>query len=297
MNSRQLQYAIQLAELCSFSQAAEKLSVTQPALSKQIKALEEELGLKLFNRDTVPLTLTPGGEYFIRKAKDLLYSEKQLLASIEQFKSGEAGRLTVGISPSKSIYLIPDVLKKVKERYPNIQIVLEEARSDILRKDAAEGKYDLAILNHPIDDTLFDIYPIKRDELILAVPNAMLDKLSFEEKDGTVDFKSCSHLPFITVGEGQELRTIFDRLCTGAGFYPIIAAEIKGGIVTARALMLEGIGATVLPLQFAEKECEGKAVTLFKLKEKITTRQPAVVIKKGQYVSEYAKYAVEILTR
>lgn len=297
MNSRQLQYAIQLAEVCNFSQLADKLSITQPALSKQIKALEDELGIKLFNRDTVPLQLTPAGEYFIREAKNLLYGENQLLASMEQFKNGEAGKLTIGISPSKSIYLMPDVLNKVKEKYPNVQIVLEEARSDILRKDAADGKFDFAILNHPIDDTLFDIYPIKRDELILAVPNPMLDKLSFTEKGDVIDFKSCSKLPFITVGEGQELRTIFDRLCKGAGFYPIIAAEIKGGIVTARALMLEGIGATVLPLQFAEKECTGKAVTLFKLKEKITTRQPAVVIKKGQYVSDYAKYAVDILTR
>ncbi len=297
MNSRQLQYAIQLAEVCSFSQLADKLSITQPALSKQIKLLEGELGIKLFNRDTTPLQPTPAGEYFIRKAKELLYSENQLIASMEQFKNGTAGRMTVGISPSKCIYLMPSVLKKVQEKYPNIQIILEEARSDILRKDAADGKFDFAILNHPIDDTLFDIYPIKPDGLVLAVPNSMLDKLSFAEKDGAIDFKSCSKLPFITVGEGQELRTIFDKLCTGAGFYPTIAVEIKGGIVTARALMLEGLGATILPLQFAEKACAGKAVTLFNLKEKITTRQPAVVIKKGQYVSECAKFAVEILTK
>lgn len=297
MNTRQLQYAIQLAEVRSFSQLAEKLSITQPALSKQIKALEDELGIKLFNRDTVPLQLTPAGEYFVREAKTLVFSEHQLMHSMTKYKSGEAGRLTVGISPFRNMCLMPDVLKKVKARYPHIQITLHEASSDILRKEAAEGKYDFAILNYPIDETVFDITPIACDELILAVPEGLLDKIDEKGRNApTVDFKCCSALPFVTVGKTQEMRAILDKLCAAAGFSPTIAAEIDGGIVTARALMLEGIGATILPLQFAERECSGKAVRLFGLKEKISTRQPAVVTKKGQYISEHARLAIDIIT-
>ena len=78
MNSRQMQYAVLLAETGSFSQLAENLQITQPALSKQILALEKELGVQLFDRSTTPLTVTPAGAHFVAQAKDLLYQEKQL---------------------------------------------------------------------------------------------------------------------------------------------------------------------------------------------------------------------------
>ena len=75
MNSRQLHYAIMLSEIRNFSQVAEKLNISQPALSKQILSLENELGIKLFDRTTTPLTVTPAGQHFIQGAADLVYKE------------------------------------------------------------------------------------------------------------------------------------------------------------------------------------------------------------------------------
>ena len=152
MNSRQLQYAIKLSEIRNFSLVAEQLNITQPALSKQILTLEQELGVRLFDRSTLPLTLTAAGEHFIREAKDLLYREDQLVKSMSDFSSGSRGRLTIGISPFRSLYLIHTVAKKIRDRFPGIEIVLQEAASDQLRKDAAEGKFDFAIVNLPVDE-------------------------------------------------------------------------------------------------------------------------------------------------
>ena len=75
MNTKQIQYALALSETLSFSQVAEQLGITQPALSKQIQHLETELGVKLFDRNHSPLTLTPAGEYFVRNARELVYKE------------------------------------------------------------------------------------------------------------------------------------------------------------------------------------------------------------------------------
>lgn len=297
MNSRQLQYAVKLAEVCNFSQLADKLEISQPALSKQIQSLENELGVKLFDRNTNPLTLTPAGEYFIRHAKDLLYREDQLLRSMDKFKIGEVGKLTIGISPFRSLYLIPKVLRKVKDKYPGIQIVLHEATSDELRKEAAEGKYDFAIVNLPVEESVLDVVTIEPDVLVLAVPNDLVGKIPSAKINELTEirFNDCKDLPFVVVGQTQEMRVLFDKLCASADFYPNIAAEVVG-LNTARTMACEGIGATLLPRQFIEGDHLEDKVSLFMLKDRISVRQPAIVTKRGQHISEYAEYAMTLVT-
>ena len=177
MNARQLEYAIALSEVCNFSQVAEKLNITQPALSKQILSLESELGVKLFDRSTTPMTLTAAGESFIPQARELLFRQEQLTHSMARFQSGESGRLVIGISPFRTLYMIPQVAKKVRDQFPGVQVVLHETGSDILRKEIAEGKYDLAIVNLPVEESVLDVIPLEQDTLALAVPNSMLKLL------------------------------------------------------------------------------------------------------------------------
>ncbi len=294
MNSRQLQYAIALAEIGNFSQLAEKLNVSQPALSKQILSLEQDLGVKLFDRSTTPVSLTPAGKFFIQHAQELLYKEKQLLNAIDSFRSGEKGSLTIGISPFRCTYLIPNVVKKVRERFPGVEVILHEAGSSELKKDVAEGNFDFAIVNLPVDDSVLEITPIEPDALVLAVPKALSSELS-NRQDGELEFAQCSSLPFVVVGQNQEMRKIFDKLCISAEFHPNIASEVVG-LTTAWALARAGVGATLLPIQFVSHENFDENMSLYKLKGTVSQRQPAIVRRKGQYLSECAKYAIELLT-
>lgn len=297
MNSRQLQYAIELAQIRNFSQLAEKLNISQPALSKQIQSLENEIGIKLFDRNSSPLELTPAGAYFIKQAQELLYKEDQLKRTMESFKSGEVGRLVIGVTPFRSIYLMPKIVKKIKSKYPGVQVVLHETGSDQLRKEAAEGKYDFALVNLPVNDSVLDIIPIEPDTLVLAVPNEMANNIPSVQKGeyAEIDFKDCGELPFIVVGETQEMRQLFDKLCASADLHPNITAEVVG-VATAWAMARTGVGATLLPLQFVKGERFDNNLTLFTLKNKTYKRQPVIVTKRGQYISEYAKYAIKLLT-
>jgi len=292
MNTRQLQYAITLAKVRNFSQVADMLNISQPALSKQIINLEGELGLKIFDRSTTPLSLTAAGEHFIRQAEELCYREEQLLRSMEQFRSGKAGRLTIGISPFRCMYMIPRIIKSVRDRFPGVQVVLHETGSDTLRKEAAEGKYDFAIVNLPVDDSALEVTPLEADTLVLAVPNGLRGDLP---EGGEVDFARCRDLPFVAVGQGQELRQLFDRLCANAEFHPNIAAEVVG-LSSAWALAHAGVGAAVLPLQFVSSAAFDENLTLYTLRGSSFTRQPVIVRRKGQYLSEYAAYAIGLLT-
>ena len=292
MNTRQLQHAILLSQTLNFSQAAEQLGISQPSLSKQILSLERELGVKLFDRDHSPLKLTPAGAYFIPKAQEMLYQETQLYKAMAQYESGEQGRLVIGVTPFRSLYLMPELVKKVKARFPGVQVVLHESGSTQLKKEATDGSYDFAIVNLPLDDALLDVTPLSPDTLVLAVPNVLLDQLPQDRRE--INFAEAKNLPFVVLGKNQELRQLFDNLCAASGVEPNIAVEVVG-VTTAWAMAHAGVGAALLPLQFVRNEHFDKDLTLFGIRDNTYSRQPAIVTRRGQYLSEYARYAMDLL--
>ena len=297
MNMKQLQYAISLSKTRSFSQTSELMNISQPALSKQILNLEKDLGIKLFDRNTIPFTMTPAGDFFIRQAQKLVNQENYLLRALDQYKSGEKGRLTIGLSPFRALHLIPPIVKKLQERFPGVEICLQDTNSEQVRRDVEEGVLDFAIVNLPVDETVFDYTPIEPDTLALAVPNEMLGALSLTAQDNLpeIDFAMCKNLPFVVVEQGKEMRKLFDSLCASADFYPEISMEVVG-ITTAWAMVRSGIGATILPLQFAHEETfDRDSITLFTIKNNAYSRQPVVITRKGQYISQHAQYAIALL--
>lgn len=293
MNSRQWQYAVLLSKTRNFSQVAEKLNISQPALSKQILALENELGVKLFDRNTTPLALTPAGEHFIAEAEALLYKENQLMRSMERFKSGEAGTLNIGITPFRSSYLIADVLRRVRDKFPGIQIRLHEEGSDLVRRDAAEGKFDFAIVNLPVDDSVLDVHPLATDRLVLIVPKALADKLP-DPTASHVSMEDCRELPFAVVGATQEMRQLFDKLCARANFTPTIAVEAVN-LMTLYTIARAQIAATVLPYPFVS-QMPSDDLRILDIEKAPYMRHPVVVTRRDQALSQAAQYAVQLLT-
>ena len=290
-----MQYAVMLSEVGSFSQLAEKLNISQPALSKQILSLEKELGVVLFDRNVAPIALTGAGEYFVREARELLYKEDNLQKSMEQFKSGEKGTLTIGITPFRSAYLIPRIVKKIREKFPNVKIKLVEEGSEVLRKDATDGKFDFAIINLPVDEAVLDVTLIEPDKLALVVPREIIEKCPKLMGKTKVDFADLGELPFVAVGANQEMRVLFEKLCAKTGVRPEIVTEVVG-LTTAWEMALTGVGATLLPLQFVVSEISNGRVEVIELENDVYLRQPAVVVKHNQYLSDYAKYAINLLT-
>lgn len=297
MNPKQIQYALALSETLNFSQSADKLGITQPALSKQIQHLEKELGVTLFDRNHSPLTLTPAGEYFVRNARELVFREEQLRKGLEQFQIGESGRLVIGITPFRSLYIMPDLVKKIRARYPGVCISIQEVPSLQLRKEAAEGKYDLAIVNLPVDTSLLDVIPLEPDTLVLAVHNSMIDKLptTSDGKYATVNFNQVSQLPFVVLSPGQELRQLFDKLCTAADFHPIIAAEVMG-VTSAWSMAKSGVGATLLPLQFVHNQHIDNDLSIYIVNNSTYSRQPVIATRRGQFRTPFADFAIRLLT-
>lgn len=294
MNFRQMEYAVLLSETGSFSQLAEKLKLSQPALSKQILALEKELDLPLFDRSSTPVVPTPAGAHFVREARELLHRKDQLLRSMDQFHTGEKGQLTIGSTPFRCSYLLPPVVQKVREKFPGIHVKLVEEGSDLLRKDAAEGKFDLAVVNLPVDEAVLDTCPIETDRLVLVAPQKLLEQFPAIDCKKTVHFRDCRELPFVVVGIHQEMRILFEKLCAQADMQPNIAAEVVG-LNTAWEMVCSGVAATVLPLQFVRQVIGNRPISILRLSQEVSLRQPAIAVRRDQYLSPAAQYAIAVL--
>ena len=294
MNSRQLQYAILLGRIRNFSQVAEQLKITQPALSKQILSLEQELGVKLFDRSTNPVTVTAAGDHFLREAQELLYREDQLQRSMERYRSGEEGELVIGVTPFRSAYLMPSVVAQLRGRFPGIRVRLAEYGSDILRREVVDGRYDLAVVNLPVDDSVLEVTAMEPDQLALVLRRDLLEQVPELSGAETAELAQCAALPFVVVSPAQEMRRLFDRLCVRAGIRPQIAVEVVG-LTTAWDMARAGVGATLLPLQFVRRSAGADMVAL-PLQNVVYSRQSAVVTRRGQYLSEAARYAIELLS-
>lgn len=298
MNARQLQYALLLAQKRNFSQTAEELGLSQPALSKQIRALEDELGVLLFDRNTQPLTLTPAGDRFVEEAQAFLHQEERLRRSMEGFKSGTKGRLILGISPFRCSYRIPSVLRRLRERFPGLQLILKETDSAHLHRGVAEGEFDLALMNLPVDETLLQVHLLDAEAVMLAVPKHLAHTLPTEQEGDrlpAVTLRDCVDLPFVTLGKQQELRRQFDSLCAADHIHPEIAAEVVG-VLTAWSLARAGVGATLLPQGFVTDAPDDGSLCFFRLKHNAPSRQPAVVYRKDRPLSQYAQYFIALLS-
>lgn len=299
MNMKQVQYALVLAQTRNFSQTAEQLGITQPALSKQILALEKDLGVRLFDRTTVPLSVTPAGEHFLANAHQLLLQEEQLRQDMHDFESGSRGRLTIGISPFRCLYLIPDLIYKLTRQHPGLQVVLHEGKSHELHKLAVDGGVDFAIMNLPVDETLLDIHPLTPEKVLLAVPEALADTVPIEENRSeggfpVADLRNCRDLPFVVLGKQQVHRVLFDKLCQQAGIRPNIAVEAVG-ITCAWALVRAGVGATLLPDKFIQTDYFQENIRFFALQGTGAPRHPAIIWRKGATLSPFAQEAIRLL--
>ncbi|MCH8618288.1 LysR family transcriptional regulator [Undibacterium sp. TS12] len=132
MNLNKLKHAVVLAEQANFARAAEKLHISQPALSRSISGLEEELGVRLFDRDQAGAAATAAGRQLVSRARDLLYAAGNLRQEMTQLRDGESGQLAFGAGPFPAASFLPAVLAELARAYPRMHTEVEVSHSDIL---------------------------------------------------------------------------------------------------------------------------------------------------------------------
>ncbi|MFS0837610.1 LysR family transcriptional regulator [Paenibacillus sp. 1P03SA] len=242
MELRQLQYFVKVARKQHMTQAAEELHVAQSAVSRQIRQLEEELGVRLFVQKGRNLQLTPAGRLFLSRAEHILTDLERAVGEVREFLDPEGGEIRVGFPHSVSVSILPAFISRFKKEHPNVKFRLKQGTYTSLIRDVTEGEIDLAIIS-PCPETheLVKGEVMLTEELLAVLPpnHALAGRKS-------IRLEQLKEEPFVMFGEQYSLRPIVMNACLKAGFVPKI--EFEGEETdTIRGLVAAGMGVSLLP--------------------------------------------------
>ena len=257
----EMKYIYTVYQCGSFSKAAEKLFLTQPALSISVQKAEHEVGMPLFNRDKKPLELTEAGMIYIQKIEQIQHLEQELAMQLNDLTDLKTGHLRVGGTHYFNAYILPPVIAAYKKKFPGISLQLIEAGSweliDMLKND----KIDLTFNCTPDPSDKLRRSPSFQDTILLAVPshfsvNCFFTKTAlssqdvlarkFEDPDcPSITLQAFTDTPFILLTPGNNLRKRSMTFFKEAGITPNITMEVSQ-LVTSYHLARSGIGAAFI---------------------------------------------------
>ncbi|GAB2471780.1 LysR family transcriptional regulator [Streptosporangium sandarakinum] len=242
MQLQQLAYFVAVAEARHFTHAAERMRVAQPSLSKQIKALEADLGAPLFSRARGNVTLTAAGEALLPLARRMLADADTARREVAELVGLRRGRVRLGATPSLCAGLMADALARFHRDYPGIELLVEEGGSRDLVRALARGQLDLALIIMPLqsDDPALATEEVLRENLVVVSPTdspVRRPYLRMEELRGR---------PMVMFRRGYDLREATLSACRQAGFEPRLSVE--GGEMDAVLRFVEaGLGIALVP--------------------------------------------------
>ncbi|WP_409482834.1 LysR substrate-binding domain-containing protein [Arsenicicoccus dermatophilus] len=242
MNLRDLEYLVALADERHFGRAAARAYVSQPTLSTQIRKLESELGVDLVERGSRQVLLTAAGEQVVTRARAILAQADDIRDIARSARDPRAGRVRLGVFPTLGPYLLPHVVPGLRRRFPDLELLLTEAKTGELVAQVHAGALDAALMALPVSDETLHTEPLWREDFLLAVPE------SHRLADPAIPVTSASLAgeELLLLAEGHCLRDQALDVCqaTGAGVQSGFQAT---SLETLRHMVAAGVGTTLLP--------------------------------------------------
>ncbi|KPH87161.1 LysR family transcriptional regulator [Komagataeibacter intermedius] len=286
MDLRHLRYFVAVAENGSFTRAAEQLGIEQPPLSQQIKQLENELGVLLFQRLTRGVRLTDIGLVLLDQARALLGMQQQFLATAQGLARGEKGHIRVGLAGAVSLLpMIPLTVRRFREVWPDVTIYLEESNTPALRKSLHDRAIDIAIVRPPVPDGAgLLVSPLLEEETVVALPKG--HPLAIHRH---LELEMLVDEPFIIFPRelGPGFHDAILSACHNAGFTPRMGQQAPQ-IASTVPLVAAGLGVSVVPRSLHQIHSGG--VTYHSLGAKAPRAELAIAMRAGQHVPLLANF-------
>ncbi|MDB5347336.1 MAG: transcriptional regulator, LysR family [Schlesneria sp.] len=243
MELDQLRHVLKLAEVGNFTRAAEAVGLSQPAFSRSVARLEEELGQPIFERQTKRVSLTDAGQRLHAKARQILSLVEDATA---EFTDGDDGRLRIAAIPTIAPFLLPELLKEFGSQYPRATVIVQEDTTERLLKQLSDGEIDAAILARPIDAKYFDVEDLFEEELLLVMStdHPLRDKKQIRIAD-------IESLPFVLLGETHCLTGNVLSFCQQKSFHPV-SVERTSQLATVQELVSLNHGVSLVPVMAAK---------------------------------------------
>jgi len=241
MNLRDLKYIVEVAREKNFARASEKVFVSQPALSMQIKKLEETLGVEIFERDKQNFLITPVGAEIIKKAEIILQESEEIKMIAKNSKDPHKGEIRIGAFPTVASYFLPNFVKNIHKKFPHLKIFLIEAKSDELITQLKSGELDLCLLAMPIADDNLIGEKIFSEKFLLATPKGH----PFSKKS-KIQIKELKNQELMLLEDGHCLRDQALEICSMVKAFENQDFRATS-LETLRQMVANGTGITLMP--------------------------------------------------
>ena len=294
MSLKAIKYVITIAKEGSFSKAAEKLFISQSALSQCIKKLEEELSCTLFERHNNSLELTKAGEIFVQEGSVILDLYDKMLRRLSSVANKYEDTVHFGISPFYSKYYLPKILPSFLLNNPSIKVEISEEYSHVLESLVINKQLDFcAVPLDPMHPQL-EYEVIHQEEIFLAVPKHHPVNSQITPSPGFpyIDLKLVKNEPFISLKSVQKVSEMIYQICRQAGFTPNIILETFNWD-TVNMLVSKGVGIGFVPEILVYNSSGKDQPNYYRIRSSCTTRPYCIAYRKGEKLFPAAQLLIE----
>jgi len=290
MDFDQLETFIEVARLSSFSRAAEKRFRTQPAISSQIRSLEEEVGAKLLDRSGGKVSVTASGKLFMKFAEELIESRKAMLTAIAETERVPRGEIVVGANEGTCLHILPEVFAEFKKQYPDVNISINRADYAKILESVIDNSVDFGVVSLPVNDPRLTVVLIHRDELvIIAPPKHPLAKA----KSATI--AEAASYPLI-VPKGGHTRDALENLFYERKLKPRYTMELDSSELLKRFVAADA-GVGFIARSNVLEDVLARALAAIPISDATIRRDLALVFRKDKALSRAALAFIDIAVR
>ncbi len=284
----------------SFSAAAKKLYITQPALSNSVKRVEDKIGYPIFDRSSSPIQLTDVGKEYIAAVEQIMASKENFSRYLADTRDLKEGSITLGSGAMLSSYILPEVIDRFKKKYPRIKIDVVECGVEEMQKKLIAGEIDLALENTIFPENLFECQFLRKEQMILAVPRAwklnqellawqqsienIVSDAYLKEWYPPVPLERFRDEPFLLLNPGDETYRRSVELCQSYGFMPNAILTLNQQL-TSYNMACVGIGAAFVSDTLVKNALPNPNIVYYKLDGRMVERDICFYYKKNRYMS------------
>lgn len=287
MDFDQLEIFLEVARLSSFSRAAEKRFRTQPAISSQIRALEEEVGARLLDRSGGRVSITAAGKLFFKYAEETIERRKTILTEIADTERVPRGEIVVGANEGTCLHILPDVFAQFKRDYPNVSVSIKRSDYAKILESIIENAVDFGVVSLPVNDNRLEAQMIHRDHLVaITAPKHPLAAKK------TITVAELAAFPLVVPKLGHT-RDALDALFYDHHVKPHLAMELDSSELLKR-FVAAGVGIGFIARSNIEEDIRAKALVALTLADVHIRRDLALVFRKDKSLSRAARAFMDI---
>jgi DNA-binding transcriptional LysR family regulator len=289
MDLTQLQTLIQVAELGSLSKAADRLRIAQPALSRQVRLLEEELGVTLFERHGRGMLLTERGDAVLKRAIEIMATVDEIRSEADDQARSITGRIAIGMPPTVSDILAVPLVHHLASHHPKLELRLISSFTGHLIDWLQRGEVDVAILYDPQASRSLRLTPLLLENLMLIGPPS-----SYLQATHPRAFKDLADYPILLPSPRHGLRRLIEEAATLTGIHLRVAIEADS-FATLKDLVRSGYGYTILPLSAVAGEIANGSLVVAPLVDPAPARRLVIATSRDRPPTRAARRTVDAL--